>query len=501
VILHKSSGFLRRFSHLLLLLAACSDGKNARSPSQVGATSSSEIATVVKVDWTTAEPSVGYVEYGPAPDLGSRTPTETAPTKTHAMPLLGMTADTSCYYRVVTADGAETVASEVKSIRTGSLPVGMPPLTQTGAGQQGTIVVPVIGPTTSVVVLNPKGEIVWYHTDSRKLDFYRARLSVDGKSLLYNAARISGTPAQDSELIRVALDGSSSTSIPIPYLAHDFVEHPDGTLAAIVFEDREVAGTTVRGNKIVEVAPDGTQRTVWSTWDCFDPAVVQGDDMQQGGTFANVFDYDTAAGVYTLGMRNFSSIAKINRQTRVCEWVLGGAASTFSFAQGSARFLHSHQFQVRGDHILVMDNDGAGNHRSRVLEYQLDFQNKLATQVWSYIPNPSVYTFVLGEPQRFDDGTTFINWGAAGQMERLDSTGASTWKLNTGAGYVFGFHTLANSLYSAGAPPAGLPSDGQSPQGQGPSGAGYSLTARSCRIHRESRTRTLSWPRSSSRCR
>ena len=32
-------------------------------------------------------------------------------------------------------------------------------------------------------------------------------------------------------------------------------------------------------------------------------------------------------------------------------------------------------------------------------------------------------------------------------LERLDPAGTTTWKLNTGAGYVFGFHTLAASLY------------------------------------------------------
>jgi hypothetical protein len=442
------------------VLAACAEESNPKRPSQVVGEVSAEIATVVKVRWTTAERTVGYVEYGSTPDLGLRTPTETVPTQEHARALLGMTADTPCYYRAVTVDGSATVTSEVGNVHTGDLPVGMPPITQTGTGQEELIVAPVIGTKTSVVVLNPNGQVVWYHTDDRQLDFYRARLSVDGKSLLYNAARISGTPAQDSELVRVALDGSGSSSIPIPYLAHDFVEHPDGTLAAIAFEDRDVGGTTVRGNTIVEVAPDGTQRTAWSTWDCFDPAVLKSDDMQQGWTFANALDYDAAADVYYLGLRNTSSIAKINRGTRACEWVLGGSASTFAFAQGSARFMHQHQFQVRGDHILIMDNDGAGGHQSRVTEYQLDLQNKVATQVWIYISNPSVYTFVLGEPQRFDDGSSFINWGAAGQLERLDSSGASIWKLNTGAGYVFGFHTLADSLYSASAPPAGLPSDG-----------------------------------------
>jgi hypothetical protein len=442
-----------------LVLIACGDASNPKRPSQVVATISDTIATVVKLRWQTSEPTVGYVQFGSTAGLGMRTPTEPTPSESHSVVLLGMPADATCFYRVATVDGAATIAGEVESIRTGSLPIGLPPLTQTGSGGSGFIVAPVIGSKTSVTMLNAKGEIVWYHADDRQLDFYRARLSVDGKSLIYNAARISGSPAADSELVRVALDGSGSSAIPIPYLAHDFVEHPDGTLAAIVFEDRDVQGTTIRGNKIVEVAPNGTQRTAWSTWDCFDPSVIQGDNIEQGWTFANALDYDAAEDVYTVSLRNFSSITRVNRKTRACEWTLGLGASTLSFAQGSSRFMHQHQFQVHGDRILVMDNDGAGGHQSRVIEYQLDLRNKLATQVWSYVSSPSVYTFVLGEPQRFDDGSTFINWGGAGQMERLDSTGVSVWKLNTAAGYVFGFHTLVDTLYSAGAPAAGLPRD------------------------------------------
>jgi hypothetical protein len=53
-------------------------------------------------------------------------------------------------------------------------------------------------------------------------------------------------------------------------------------------------------------------------------------------------------------------------------------------------------------------------------------------------------------------GSTFINWGAAGQLERLDPAGTSVWKLNTSAGFAFGFHTLTDSLYAGAALAAGL---------------------------------------------
>lgn len=449
---------LRRSGALALVVAVvgCGSGSDAKRPSNVAAEIADKVATVVKVHWMTETPSVGYVEYGATAALGLRTPTETTPVTNHSALLLGLTAATSYHYRAVSTDGAASVASGQATIRTGNLPVGLPILTTTGAGQSGFIVVPVVGAAVAVVVLNGKGEIVWYHSDDRRLDFYRARLAVDGKSLLYNAAKISGEPSPVSEIVRVGLDGTEMASVRIPFLAHDFVEHPDGTLAALAIEYRDFEGAQLAGNKVVEVAPDGTQRTVWTSWDCFDPAVIKGDDIGQGWTFANALDYDAAAGVYYVGLRNFSSIARVNPKTRACEWVLGLGAPTLTFAPGAPRFLHQHQFQVRGNHVLLMDNDGAPGNASRVLEYELDLVAKTASLVGSYTASPSVYTFVFGEPLRFEDGSTFINWGAAGQMERLDSSGVSIWKLNTDAGFAFGFHTLTDSLYAGAALPAGL---------------------------------------------
>jgi hypothetical protein len=433
---------------IALVAAACGGSPDPDAPTNVVAQVSSDISTVVHVQWTTSKASVSYVEFGPTQAMTMRTPVETTPATEHSTSLLGLTADTVIYYRPVAVDGAAEHKAATASIRTGDLPLGMPPLTRVGDGHQGFTITPVLGGTTAVTIINAEGKIVWYHTDDRDLDFYRARLSVDRKNLIYNAANISGAPSEASQLVRVALDGTSTSSVAVPLLAHDFVEHADGTLAAIVVEYRDLQGTQVRGDKIVEIAPDGTQTTVWSAWDCFDPAVVKSDDMAQGWTFANALDYDAADDVYYLGMRNFSSITRINRQTRACEWVLGLSGATLTFAQGSARFLHQHQFQVRGNRILIMDNEGSPGNESRVLEYELDLAAKTATQVWSYVSNPSVYTFVLGEPIRFDDGGTFINWSAAGQMERLDPSNTTVWKLNTGAGYVFGFHTLAASLYA-----------------------------------------------------
>ncbi len=442
------------WSATFLGATACGESTPAPSaaPQDVIAEPGEDIATVITVRWSTNETTRGYVRYGTSEEMLHETPLETEETQEHSRVLLGLTAETPYYYQVVSGEGASSETSAVETVETGPLPTGMPTLSHEGEGHDQYTILPVLGTTTAILILNSDGQIVWYHTDDRELDFYRARLSRDGSTLLYNAASISGDPADDSELVRIALDGSSSSSLPVPLLAHDFVELPDGTLAAIVVEYMDFDGSSLRSDSIVEVDPDGTQTTVWRATDCFDPAEVQGDDMEHGWTFANALDHDEVEDVFYLGMRNFSSIAKIDRASGACEWVLGGAASTFDFAAGSARFLHQHQFDVLGDHIVVLDNEGSLENESRVLEYELDLDANVATEVWSYVADPSVSTFVLGEPTRLDNGDTFVNWSTAGQLERVTASGESIWKVNTGAGFVFGFHTLAATLYADAAP-------------------------------------------------
>lgn len=431
------------------VMASCVASVGPEPPQDVSATVSPTISTVVHVSWTTSEATTGYVEYGPTDALGMQTPLEKMAGTEHTAALLGLKAGTEYFYRVVLWDGDEAATSPVSSVSTGYLPTVLPGLSLTGSGHDQYTLVPLLGATTAATIIDPDGNIVWYHLEERDLDVYRVRLANDGKSILYNAGSVSGDPADNSELVRVQLDGSGQTAIPLPLLAHDFVELPDGTMTAIVVEYRDVEGVQVRGDKLVEVAPDGTQTQVWSAWDCFDPALHPVDEMAHGWTFANALDYDSAEDVYYLGMRNFSSITRINRQTGACEWVLGQTASTLTFASGTPPFLHQHQFQVNGDRLLVFDNEGSPGDVSRVVEYQLDLVAGTATRVWDYKSNPTVYTFVLGEPTRLPDGDTFVNWSAAGQIERVAPDGTSKWKLNSGAGYAFGFNTLESSLYPA----------------------------------------------------
>lgn len=420
-------------------------------PSDVRARLSKRIATVVSVTWRTSRPSVGYVEYGRTEALGSVTPIEADDATEHAVTLLGLVADTDYYYRAVTWDGAGGSASEVRRIRTAPLPNDLPQLLLSGSGHDAYTIVPSLGTSPAILIIDAEGRIVWYHFDARPFDFFRARLSHDGNSLLYSASSVAGDPEADTEIVRVALDGSGSSAVKVPLLAHDFVEHADGTLAAITTEYRPFHDGQLRGNGIVEIAPGGAVKTVFSTWDCFDPDEVMGDAIDQGWTFAEALDFDPEEDAYYLSLRNFSSIVKIDRGSGRCGWVLGLYGNTFDFTSGSEPFLHQHQFDLQGRRLLVMDNDGSAGSESRVLEYDLDVPNQRARQTWQYVSDPPVYTFALGEPTRLADGDVFVNWSLAGQLERVTAEGKLRWRINTLPGVAFGFHTLASSLYPAAA--------------------------------------------------
>ena len=284
----------------------------------------------------------------------------------------------------------------------------------------------------------------------------------------------------------MSLDGSQSTSIPIPFLAHDFVEHADGTLAAIAFEDRQDAdGNRVRGNKLVEVAPDGTQRTVWTSWNCFDPVATPGDDPQQGWTFANALDYDPADGRL---LRRHAQLQQHRQgQPRDRRLRMGARARTARRSRSRPappRFLHEHQFDVHGNHILVMDNDGAPGDESRVLEYELDFTDDARRRRSGATSRTrSVYTFVLGEPIRLADGGTFVNWSTAGQMERLDAGGHVDLEAEHGRGLRVRVPDARRPASTAGAARhESAQGDGHEASRAGSASAVLASCARSCSV-------------------
>lgn len=434
---------------MILLLLACHGGV---AVSGLTATPSTAMSTVFEVSWETDAPALTHLAYGVDGDLSLSTPTEHDPGTTHAATLWGVPFDATVEIQVVSDDPDLELTVDPLSVETGLLPQALAGIESTATGPGTFMALPVIGTATLATVMDPQGRYVWAHAEESGLDTYRVRLSRDGRHILYNAASVSGDPADDSSIVRVSLDGGTVEQLPVPLLAHDFVELPDGTIGSIAVEFREVDGEQIRGDKLVEIDPvSGDSEVVWSAWDCFDPAVDVGTDSEAGWTFANALDYDEEEDAWLLGIRNFSSIVQIDRASGACDWVFGDVAATFSPATGSASFLHQHQFErTPTGSLLVFDNDGAAGTVSRILEYDFDPTAGTATEIWSHTASPTIYGFVLGDVHRFDDGDTLVTWSVAGQVDRVSPDGTVTGSTSTGIGDAFGFNSILDSLYPAG---------------------------------------------------
>jgi len=431
----------------LLPSLGCGESDAWRHPSDVRAEPAADIATVVQVSWRTDVATRGYVEYGPGPDMASSTPLEPTPSLEHAQLLLGLRAETPYSFRVVSWDGREALASEVQSLSTGGIPSDFPAFAQAGVGLEGYVVLPLREPSPGVVIVDAEGAVVWYHLDASGLEPLRARLSADKSSVLYNETSMGDDPSETSAIVRVALDGSTARSLQVPFLAQDFLELPNNTLAALTSEPRDDG---LRDDSIVEVDAAGNVTRVWSVSDCFDPAQIPGDGSAGGWARANALDYVDAADpterAYYVSLRNFSSIVKILPETGECSWVLGTTAGTIELAADSRAFVHQSGFDVYGNRLLVMD-DGLASDASQVVEYELDLKAGTAAELQRYAEPSGSNVGELGGATRLVDGRWFIDWAGLGRAE-LVKDGASVWQLSADRA-AFGYATLAETLYAA----------------------------------------------------
>lgn len=455
-------GVTRRLGSLAFalhpLLAACaSDALPSTAPSGVAAAASASIGTVVTVTWKTTTPTIGYVSFGPTKALELSAPLEASPTTEHTRTLLGLAPDTTYYYRVITWDTANVTAgaSDVASFHTAPLPAGAPSVTAQSfeltdddgkpeKPMEDFVIVPFAGAdVTTVGITDPAGALVWHHVESRGRRVTRARLSSDKASVLYSA--ISDDSPEDSEIVRVALDGSATSSVSAPGLGEDFAVLPNGKLA--VLTAYQPSGATVTGDRIVEIDTDGTQKTVFSTFDCFDPKKSPGDGADGDWTHASALQVDSSAHAYYVALRNLSSIVKVDAETGECDWVLGDeAAGTLAYADGSTPFVHPGSFYVDSGKLVVLDadSDDAG---SRGASYDLDLMANTATETHAYMADPEVAVDQQGEATLVGRGI-LLNWSNGSRIDLLDDAGRLKWRLTVSSGERLGYHTAFRDIYA-----------------------------------------------------
>ncbi len=442
----------------LILWLAAVVGCNGDLEADVSLVLSDVVPTVVTVTWEVHDASADelYAEFGRTTSSEHRAPAIAVDGVAEAV-LVGLKPDRTYRVRAVEASGGEPRRSAVETVRTGPVPTALPVLESWRApaadSARGHVVTTIASSPSYAVIVDDDGDYVWWHQPDEDWDqvfIPRARRSRIGEWVVYLAATTwlgGGEADTDRLLMRVALDGTVLDRVEVPTAHHDMVELPDGTFAALRLDTRMVDDEAVEGDRIVEVAADGTQTDVWSIWDheTYDPDVVYAEDGT-GWSHANALDYDPDEDVYYVSVRNLDTLYKIDRATGDVLWRFGGTSSDFT-CEDWPPFQRQHQFEVIGDSVLVFDNGLPEDYDSRAVQYELDHAAGEATLTWSHHADPALFSIGFGDVTRLPSGNTLVIWSSQGRIDEVTPDGDVVWSLAEDLGAGFGYATWRSSLY------------------------------------------------------
>jgi hypothetical protein len=129
-------------------------------------------------------------------------------------------------------------------------------------------------------------------------------------------------------------------------------------------------------------------------------------------THANAVARDLDGNIL-ISLRHFNEITKIDFATGDIIWRLGGKRNQFSFPNDPLRFTGQHDIRrVSSNTISLFDNGQYTNPAMcRGIEYELDEANKVATLVWEYIFDSSLYSVACGNHQIVENGNHLVDFG------------------------------------------------------------------------------------------
>ena len=140
---------------------------------------------------------------------------------------------------------------------------------------------------------------------------------------------------------------------------------------------------------------------------------------------------------FLLSSRHLNEVTRINRKSGNVIWRMGlnGASKSFRFANDPEGFTYQHDAsRLANGNILIFDNGNfkPGERYSRVVEYQIDDINLVATKVWEYKSNDAIVSDFMGGAQRLPNGNTVIGWGGTiPTFTEVDSDGQVVFEAST----------------------------------------------------------------------
>lgn len=433
------------------LLAGCS------TPCGDFTATGTEITGVVELSWQTEEAASATISYG-VDGLDDTLVVDDSPTTSHSVKLLGLPALSEIAFEVVNAFGKKEQVCE-GSFETSNLPSELASLETTTLEADkisseryllGSIMTG--GQAGILYAIDREANYRWYHIGADDVQTAHVQFDRNSNDILFNG--VDPKHAVDvAAIYRVTLEGTLTDSVRTELAHHVFYQHEDGTFVYPTADIRDWTDPesgevlSVVGDTLVEQAPDGTTRAVWSAWDNLP---IERNDAWDDGFYAvgedwthgNAVTYDEATDSYLFSMGNVTTLVQIDRSTGETLDII--SPNTYTIDSDSTIFSFQHDGQWTEDGNLLLLSHGTTG--TQPIEYEIDQDAKTLHQVWTYHAEPS--TSFLGQVDRLSNGNTLINYGGLGLIREVTPDLEVVWQLELGVGYWFGNMQTFDDFYT-----------------------------------------------------
>lgn len=417
---------------LFLALLACTPDPDLRWEAD------ESIPTVLHLSWTSAEPGVASVVYGPSDGRWERTtPVEEQARTEHSIVVAGLPAgeESLLLPRTVTSSG------EVQELEPVVVSVDTAPVTRfttSGAGV-GDVLTHLITPERedTVVVMDRSGAWTWWsQPEDGPRTVLSARIDPSDATVWYGAHETDFVETL-GVAHQVSLDGSISESWEIERMHSGLVPLPEGGFAYLRKQSAQWEGKLLLYDEIWEHTPEGSERQVFSIYDHFEVELLCAHQNAHSPELGEIFDWTHANSLllsddqsaYFVMVRYFDAILKIDRASGELEWVLGGPYGDFDFEEEGDAFGHAHMSQQTPEGFLLFDNRNHDPARvSRIMRYAVDEEARTARVVWSYIPPEEYFNSLLGDAKLLPGGDYLISWSEQGLLRQVGPEGEVLWE-------------------------------------------------------------------------
>jgi hypothetical protein len=82
-----------------------------------------------------------------------------------------------------------------------------------------------------------------------------------------------------------------------------------------------------------------------------------------------------------------------------------------------------------------------------MVQFSVDETTKKMALIWSYTPEPTLYTPHFGDVCRLPSGNTLVTFSGAGQVDELAPNGTVVQRINMALGGAMGYLIYMESLY------------------------------------------------------